>query len=625
MIHDYRADANDAQRQLCYIGAKRNRRYRGMHAARVLSLVYLIILLSCQDEGDSFGAGDIDGDGVANRQDNCLLLYNPDQQDSDNDRVGNRCDNCPLLVNIAQLDSDRDGIGDLCDECSQQNHNDAPGQRCSPRDGPLRIIKTYEYRLEDVVRDDATEHQGVGKLGHSFTLLPLPPDNRLFRNFAALLVVAMPDFGRISAANKSRWALLYLDRNLGIRVSKILPTINAYYDYYHLASPTVIKDVIYPVIDLEYAGSVIIEGREYLIVSGGIKDFNLYYSTPYFYLPRYYIGAVGHYIFDATNLELYKPRSRVEMAISSAHEASTDMELQGFGQAIANLGDIDDAGPLSKSLAVSEWDTENNSPGNRVKIVPFASLVPHRRITRIDRRPAPYKEHITPIREQVHSIVVEDINNLIAERATYNAENLNRGKTFGTSLTNVPQLRGSSAAALAIGAPDHIDIGTASEHSNLGGRVYITRLNSQGHPTDRAVVFGHYYNQQLAEVSKFSHFGCSLHNIGDIDGPGEIATLLAVGACQDSSAPHIDEPNPSPSNKAHNKTEGAVYLLYIDEDMQLIRSQKIDSQTPNGPRLLDDFDFGRGINSFYIDETLYLVVGAPGAPGGGRFYVMQME
>jgi len=103
---------------------------------------------------------DYDGDGVANAQDNCPIVFNPirpmdnsKQADTDNDGVGDACDPCPLaansttctapnpkdedadgkfspddncpgVANADQKDSDTDGRGDVCDACPNANPDD---------------------------------------------------------------------------------------------------------------------------------------------------------------------------------------------------------------------------------------------------------------------------------------------------------------------------------------------------------------------------------------------------------------------------------------------------------------------------------------------------------------------
>jgi hypothetical protein len=74
---------------------------------------------------------DIDGDGIPDIRDNCINVYNPDQEDLNNNGKGDACedydkdgiinseDNCQNVPNRNQLDSDGDGIGDACD--SEEN------------------------------------------------------------------------------------------------------------------------------------------------------------------------------------------------------------------------------------------------------------------------------------------------------------------------------------------------------------------------------------------------------------------------------------------------------------------------------------------------------------------------
>lgn len=80
------------------------------------------------DPGCDPGNPDYDGDGIVDGEDNCPLVFNPDQTDADGDGAGDACDsdddndgvgdvqdNCPLVPNADQADADGDGVGDICD------------------------------------------------------------------------------------------------------------------------------------------------------------------------------------------------------------------------------------------------------------------------------------------------------------------------------------------------------------------------------------------------------------------------------------------------------------------------------------------------------------------------------
>lgn len=76
----------------------------------------------------AISAEDLDGDGVANEDDNCVQVPNVEQTDIDSDKSGDFCDadmdgdlilnesdNCPLFANRSQVDTDADQVGDGCD------------------------------------------------------------------------------------------------------------------------------------------------------------------------------------------------------------------------------------------------------------------------------------------------------------------------------------------------------------------------------------------------------------------------------------------------------------------------------------------------------------------------------
>ncbi len=67
---------------------------------------------------------DMDNDGIADAQDNCVAGPNTDQTDSDGDGSGDVCDNCIDTPNWQQLDADNDGIGDACEFCPADANND---------------------------------------------------------------------------------------------------------------------------------------------------------------------------------------------------------------------------------------------------------------------------------------------------------------------------------------------------------------------------------------------------------------------------------------------------------------------------------------------------------------------
>lgn len=87
-------------------------------------LGFCCALLACDGEPSPPDAdpNDLDGDGIANADDNCPRKVNLDQHDEDGDVIGDACDNCPTVANPVQEDTTEvavtsfdDNVGDACD------------------------------------------------------------------------------------------------------------------------------------------------------------------------------------------------------------------------------------------------------------------------------------------------------------------------------------------------------------------------------------------------------------------------------------------------------------------------------------------------------------------------------
>ena len=100
-------------------------RLGALRCERVLRFAAIVCLLAaCEGEpaGPDADPNDLDGDGIANADDNCANDRNPDQHDEDGDLFGDACDNCPATANPTQADTTEvavnafaDGVGDACD------------------------------------------------------------------------------------------------------------------------------------------------------------------------------------------------------------------------------------------------------------------------------------------------------------------------------------------------------------------------------------------------------------------------------------------------------------------------------------------------------------------------------
>ena len=100
-------------------------------------------------------AGDSDGDGVPDGEDNCKYQPNPGQEDGDGDGVGDLCDNCQAVANPLQENQDSDAMGDACD--GDRDGDQVPNDR-DPR--PTVPDQVYYFDELDVSQEHFYVQEG---------------------------------------------------------------------------------------------------------------------------------------------------------------------------------------------------------------------------------------------------------------------------------------------------------------------------------------------------------------------------------------------------------------------------------------------------------------------------------
>lgn len=113
-------------------------------------------------------SADFDLDGVLNAADNCDYTYNPSQADNDWDGIGDFCDNCPEIANGDQRDVDQDELGDRCDPDMDGdgviNEEDNCPLLYNPEQIPDTDCNSCCWGLRGNVDGDASDIQDIGDL-----------------------------------------------------------------------------------------------------------------------------------------------------------------------------------------------------------------------------------------------------------------------------------------------------------------------------------------------------------------------------------------------------------------------------------------------------------------------------
>jgi len=249
--------------------------------------------------------------------------------------------------------------------------------------------------------------------------------------------------------------------------------------------------------------------------------------------------------------------------------------LDGFGTSVADLGDLDGAGPSVRAIAVGAiGDDAGGTDRGAVYILYLGASG-------------------TVLSTQK-----------ISSLANFPGSPLHNGDNFGGSLASLGDLDGAGPGVLALAAGAQLDDDGGVDR----GAVYILFLNAGGTVLS---------DQKISDLAgTFSgtfadgdEFGNALANLGDIDGPAGGVTALAVGVAASDDG---------------GLDRGAVQILFLNSNGTCNSFQKISSLAGNFLTPLDNED-GFGTSVALLGDldgagasTLAMATGAAGDDDGGE-------
>lgn len=188
---------------------------------------------------------------------------------------------------------------------------------------------------------------------------------------------------------------------------------------------------------------------------------------------------------------------------------------------------------------------------------------------------------------------------------------------FGTAVASLGDLNNDGYADIAVGTPFQEGTGVVYIlFLTFGGAV--AKFMKLGGKKNEGGTWGNPYfgsPPYPAPLSVGDEFGCSVANIGDVNGDG--VPDLAVGACGD-----MDTKSGWSSSKRGHETctaAGAVYILFMNVDGTVKYHRKISARSGNlllGPEPGDRFGASVGLIARRNGGAV-IAVGAPFANGAG--------
>ncbi len=292
--------------------------------------------------------------------------------------------------------------------------------------------------------------------------------------------------------------------------------------------------------------------------------------------PDIAVGAPGHVLSSSAKGELYviflNPDGTAK-GTATIDGTTPGGPLLGandrFGQSVANVGDLDGDG--APDIAVG-------APGPALGSALPGDL---------------YVIFLNPNGTVKHTAVINgDVPN---------GPSVVGGDQFGASVAGIGDLDGDGAPDVAVGAPGHHIVGSAT------GDLYVIFLDADGTIKRTAEINGTVPNGPSLDAN--DRFGQSVANVGDLDGDG--TADIAVGA---------------PGNFGSVIT-GSIHVMLMSPDGTVKRTAVINEDTTNGPVLERADRFGSSIANVgdldgdgtvdivagtYGDDTMHVIFLNPG-------------